>query len=109
MTRQQKKDQAWEVMQSAPRPPTGQQDRGQPGDLAEEQGAGSVVALRWPDRARQAETAVDDERRHRREQAVPQRKQRAEGWETARRNSLLLIRGEEPHAGPGPGHSGEAG
>jgi len=112
MTRQQKKDQAREVMQSdaaaADRPA---RTAGQPGDLAEEQGPGSVVALRWPDRARQAETAVDDERRHRREQAVPQRPAAPGGLgDRLRRTSLLLIPGEEPHTGPGArGHSGEAG
>lgn len=70
-----------------------------------------MVALRWPDRARQAETAVDDERRYRREQAVPQRPAAPGGLgDRLRRTSLLLIPDEEPHTGPGArGHSGEAG
>lgn len=112
MTRQQKKDQAREVMQSeaaaAGRPA---RTAGKSGDLAEEQGLGNVVALRWPDRARQAETAVDDERRHRREQAVPQRPA-APGrlGDRLRRTSLLLIPGEEPRTEPGAsGRPGEAG
>ncbi|HEX2745628.1 MAG TPA: hypothetical protein VHN16_14670 [Streptosporangiaceae bacterium] len=111
MTRQQKKDQAREVMQSdaaaADRPAM---TAGQSGDL-EQQGLGSVVALRWPDRARQAETAVDDERRRRREQAVPQRPAAPGGLgDRLRRTSLLLIPDEESHTGPGAsGRSGEAG
>src|SRR5712691_1522187 len=40
---------------------------------AEAGGGGTVVPLRWPERASRARDAIDAERRRRREQAVPQR------------------------------------
>lgn len=92
LTRQQKKDQAREVAQSdaaaADRPAMPRQEL--------EQGSVVVVPLRWPDRARQAETALDNERRHRREQAVPQRPPAPGGLgDRMRRTSLLLIPDED--------------
>jgi len=111
LTRQQKKDQAREVTQSdaaaAGRPASPSEESEGP---ARDQGLGSVVPLRWPDRARQAETALDDERRHRRERAVPRRPAAPGGLgDRMRRTSLLLIPGEEPEAEPeATARSGEA-
>lgn len=111
LTRQQKKDQAREVTQSdaakADRPATPARE---PEVLAEAQGMGSVVPLRWPDRARQGATAVDDERRRRREQAVPSRPAAPGGLgDRLRRTSMLLIPDEEPDAdAETSGSSGDA-
>lgn len=102
LTKQQKKDHAREAAQSD----ASAADR--PSTPSEEPQLGSVVPLRWPDRARQAETALDDERRHRREQAVLQRP-RAPGalGDRIRRTSLLFIPDEDdPADGPDIGASG---
>ncbi len=101
LTRQQKKDQAREAAQSdaaAVDRPTQSDEFKNP---AEDEGLGNVIPLRWPDRARQAQTAVDDERRHRRQQAVPQRPA-APGrlGDRLRRTSMLLIPDEEPDSPP---------
>jgi hypothetical protein len=111
LTRQQKKDQAREVTQrdaaTAGRPASPSQESE---GTARDQCLGSVVPLRWPDRARQGETALDDERRHRRERAVPQRPAAPGGLgDRMRRTSLLLIPREEPEAEPeATARSGEA-
>jgi hypothetical protein len=101
LTRQQKKDQAREAAQSdaaaADRPTRSDEFK----NPAEDEGMGNVVPLRWPDRGRQAQTALDDERRHRRRQAVPQRPA-APGrlGDRLRRTSMLLIPDEEPDGPP---------
>ena len=97
MTRQQKKHQAREAAQSeaaAGDRPAG--SSGQPGKPAESHEPATVVPLRWPERARHAQAAVDDERRHRRELAVPQRPA-APGalGDLMRRTSMLLIPEED--------------
>ena len=97
MTRQQRKNQAREAAQSdavsADRPAV---LRSPPASPPGEQDPATVVPLRWPDRARQAQTAVDAERRHRRELAVPQRPA-APGslGDRLRRTSLLLLPEED--------------
>jgi transposase InsO family protein len=103
MTTQQKKHQAREVAQSD----AAAADRhgglpGQPEKPAGDQDPAPVVPLRWPDRAHQGQAAVDDERRHRRELAVPQRPA-APGalGDLMRRTSLLLIP-DEQQAESGP-------
>ena len=97
MTRQQKKNQAREAAQSdaaaADRPA---ESPGVSDQSAGDQGPAPVVPLRWPDRARQARAAVDDQRRHRREQAVPHRPA-APGslGDRLRRTSLQLLPEED--------------
>ncbi len=90
MTRQEKKAQAREAAQSdaaaadRPAPP------GRPDDGGRKPAA--VVPLRRPDRALQARAAIDEQRRRRREAAVPARPQ-APGTlgDGLRRTSLLSI------------------
>lgn len=91
LTRQEKKNQAREAAQSdaaaADRP------AGLPGRTADEdQEPAQVVPLRRPDRALQARAAIDEQRRKRREEAVPGRPQ-APGTlgDSLRRTSLLAI------------------
>jgi hypothetical protein len=58
---------------------------------------GKVVALAWPQRARQAEHAVDAERRSRRESAVPSRPHPAPLMrEALRRHSMLRVPDDVP-------------
>jgi hypothetical protein len=97
MTKRQKKHQAREAAQSeaaAGDRPAG--SSGQPGKPAESHEPATVVPLRWPERARHAQAAVDDERRHRRELAVSQRPA-APGalGDLMRRTSMLLIPEED--------------
>jgi hypothetical protein len=91
MTRQEKKSQAREAAQSdaaaadRPAPPSAQAADKDPGPAA-------VVPLRRPDRAVQARAAVDEQRRKRREAAVPVRPQPPGTLgDGLRRTSLLSI------------------
>jgi hypothetical protein len=90
MTRQEKKNQAREAAQSdaaaADRPDAS------PGPPGEDQDPALVVPLRRPDRALQARAAIDEQRRKRREEAVPRRPP-APGTlgDGLRRTSLLAI------------------
>ncbi|MFD4835234.1 hypothetical protein ACFWPV_36185 [Streptomyces uncialis] len=91
MTKKQKKDQAREDAQHT----AARSDRPVGPERAREieSPAGSAAAVpstRWARRAREAGTAVDEERRRRREQAVPQRLAApARLGDRARRTSLL--------------------
>lgn len=94
MTRQEKKDQAREAAQgdaaAAGRPPAS------PVQPAGGQDRAPVVPLRRPDRALQARAAAGDQRRERREEAVP-RRPAAPGslGDGLRRTSLLSLPGED--------------
>jgi hypothetical protein len=61
------------------------------------------MALQWPQRARQAEDAVDAERRRRREAAVPARPEPAPLLRDALRGQsrLRIPEDEDPGADPG--------
>ena len=86
LTTRQKKEQAREVAQSQ----AAAADR--PFGRAHEPEPDNVIALRWPERARQGESALDEERRERRRLAVPQRPAApAALGDRLRRTSLLLI------------------
>lgn len=95
MTKQQRTEHAREVAQAqaaaADRPSL--PDRPDSGSaVPPAAGEGEVVALRWPERARQAEDAIDAERRRRREAAVPVRPDPPPLLgEAARRHSLFLL------------------
>ncbi|MFJ6620020.1 transposase [Kitasatospora sp. NPDC091335] len=58
-------------------------------------GADNVVALRWPERARQGQGAVDDERRRRREHAVGERPAPPPALGRRLRESSLLVLPDE--------------
>ncbi|WUQ89046.1 transposase [Kitasatospora purpeofusca] len=60
-----------------------------------EGGADNVVALRWPERARQGQGAVDDERRRRREHAVGERPAPPPALGRRLRESSLLVLPDE--------------
>lgn len=110
LTRQQKKDQAREVAQSDAAAADRPAKPDEPKSPGEDQGLGSVVPLHWPDRARRVETAVDNERRLRREQAVPQRPAAPGGLgDRLRRTSMLVIPDDQPDTESGASaRSGEA-
>jgi hypothetical protein len=77
---------------ASPGPATGQAR--QAGDSDED---ATAVAMRWQDQARDTRTAVDAERRRRRESAVPSRPEPAPLMRDAlRRNSMLRVPDEDP-------------
>jgi hypothetical protein len=104
MTRQQRTAHARESAQAsqaaadrpAPRPAAAQAQ--QAGSHARDRDtAATAAAMRWPDRARGTQDAVDAERRRRRESAVPSRPEPAPLMrEALRRTSMLRIPGEDP-------------
>ncbi|MEU6718367.1 transposase [Nonomuraea sp. NPDC046802] len=96
LSKKQKKEQAREVAQSVAaaedRPAVTDFRETALGDTACHADLGSVVPLRVSDRASRVLTAVDDERRQRRERAVAQRPVAPGGLgERLRRTSMLLI------------------
>ncbi|MFG3602642.1 COG3415 family protein [Micromonospora chersina] len=91
MSKQDRRQHAREVAQA--RTAAADRPAPQPPDAAgSEEPDATVVPLRWADRAAQVETAVDRERRRRREQAVPQRPQPPPRLgEAYRRRGLLIL------------------
>jgi hypothetical protein len=124
MTRQQRTAQAREVAQAdqaaadrptaaacpaaaSPRPGAGQaREAGNEGagNKAEDSHTDTTVApMRWRDRARDTENAVDAERRRRREQAVAQRPAAPVSLgDRLRRTSFLALPDDDPGTGAGP-------